>query len=136
MMIFKAPFPIGEYSIKLPSPSLNDIKRLTISQIAKRNLDHDIITYVKRNQFKQFNWQFLLSVVKMWELFYFMREYKEKKIQVIDHKDKILVGYFINAADSFTHERRGDFPSRIYDAGSNVTEELVSITVDFVGNYQ
>lgn len=136
-MIFQAPYPTAVYTIYLPNPSLNDIKRLTLTQDIKRNLNHEIITYIQRNTNRQFTWQFLLSLAKKWELYYFMREYNEKKMQVVDHRNRVLVGYVINA-NSFTHERRGDFRSNIYDnlSGSDqVTEELVSITVDFVGNF-
>lgn len=138
MMIFRGPYPLTVDTIILPSPSLNDIRRLTVDQIIKRNLDQNIITYVSRNISRQWNWQFILSVAKRWELYYFLREHKSQQIQAIDHKDKLIVGYFINGTDTFTDERRGNFRSKIYDnltGGDVTTEEVHSLTVDFVGNY-
>jgi len=138
-MILQAPYPKHEYVLHLPNPSLNNIRRLTMDMILKRNLSNEIITYVKRNQDKQFNWQFILSLAKMWELHYFLQEYAEQQILVVDHKDDVLLGYFINGSHTFTHERRGDFPTGIHvneEDGDVISEEITSITLDFVGRYQ
>lgn len=137
MMIFKAPYPDSTYILTLPSPSLNDVRRLTLDQEIRRNLNHEIITYIKRNNNKQYTWQFLVSVAKKWEAYYFMREYAEQKMQVITHKDKVLVGYLINGSHHYTAERRGDYPTGIHEYGSPgdiITEELWSVTIDFVGD--
>lgn len=136
MFIINAPYPIREYVLKLPNPSLNDVKKLTVEQIQKRNLNHEIITYVQRNINRQYTWQFLLSLAKKWELFYFMREYNSKQVQVINHFDKIIVGYFISSTPVLTTERKADFRSNMYNnlsGNDKFTEELVSITIDFVG---
>lgn len=136
-MIFQAPYPDSVYTLHLPNPSLNDSRRLMLTQDIKRNLNHHIITYIQRNTNRQFTWQFMLPLAKMWEMYYFMREYNEVKLQVIDHFDRILVGYIING-NTFTQERRGDFTSSINTGKTStqrVTEELVSITIDFVGNF-
>lgn len=137
-LIMKAPYPDSEYTLYLPSPTLNNVQRLTLAQDIKRNLNQEIITYIKRNTHKQFTWQILMSVAKRWECYYFLREYCEQKMQIVDHHDRVLVGYLINGAHTFTHERRANFPSTIYNDlvdGDQITEELVSISFDFVGDF-
>lgn len=136
MFIINAPYPQREYVLYLPNPSLNDVKKLTVEQIQKRNLNHEIITYVQRNTSKQYTWQFLLSLAKKWELFYFLRDYSSVQVQVINHFDKVIVGYLINPSPILTMERKADFRSNMYDnlsGGDKFTEELVSVTIDFVG---
>lgn len=136
MFVINAPYPQRVNTIYLPNPSLNDSKKLTVEQIQKRNLNHEIITYVKRNLSRQYTWQFLLSLSKKWELFYFLREHNDKQMQVVNHFDKLIVGYVMSSTPIFTHERKADFRSNMYDnlsGGDKFTEELVSITIDFVG---
>lgn len=137
-MIFRAPYPGMLYTLYTPNPELNDERQLTYQTFVKRTANNSLITYVAKNTLWQFNWQLSFSLAKMWEIYYFIREYGEGKIQVIDHRDKVIIGHFNTDTHDFTHERMNDFRSKLTDnlsGGETVIEELTTMQIVFTGEY-
>lgn len=126
------------YDLYTPNPELNDERQLTYQVFTKRTANNGLVTYVAKNTLRQWNWQLSFSLAKMWEIYYFIREYGEGKIQVIDHRDKVIVGYFTTDLHDFTHERMNDFTSALTNnlsPGETVIEELTTMQLTFVGEY-
>jgi hypothetical protein len=139
-MIFRAPHPVTVYDLYVPHPELNDVRKLTHEVFKKRTCSNALITYVSKHQLQMFTWQFSFSIAKMWEIYYFIREYGEKQMQVIDHKNRIIVGYLVTSVHDFTHERMNDYPNgalmQHYVGGDQIVEEMVTMQLDFIGDYK
>lgn len=137
-MIIQGPYPNVQYILYMPEPELGDARQSTLELAYFRNMSNDLITYIRRNNLKQYNWQFVLTLAKMWELYYFLREFGEHQLQIIDHNDRVMVGYLTSSEHDFTHESRGDMETALKDNlvdDDTLTEEIVTVDLTFLGRF-
>jgi hypothetical protein len=123
MFIIKAPHPIYQTSIIMPSPERGNSEALAAEVQILRSINGKQYVYKKDKQGRRiFQWSFILSRYKAIELRNFVKAYYSCAIKIIDHDSNIFIGYLQNNPFELGNgSRAGGFPG----------DETQRITLEF-----
>jgi len=131
MFRMEAPYPTLETLTVMPNPqfsdqegNLNTVSRLTA-------MDGTRYTYVKRRARCKMRWNFKLARNKALEVRAFFMSYFASQIRIVDHRNRVWLGYFTSNPFEFEAQSR---------AAPTITPmprgETVSIDIEFEGEEQ
>ncbi len=129
MLILQAPYPLLKATTCLPNPEFQDGEGLAAEAATCYTAAGTRYSYVKKKQArKKLTWQFVLTRDKGAELAAFLRLHYSSRIKVIDHNNRVWIGYFTEAPDWTTTARAAP--------GGILSGERQEITLQFEGTEQ
>lgn len=108
MFTLQAPHPCLQTTTLLPNPQFSDGENLQVAVMRKTAMDGTRYTYVKRKARRKLKWSFRLSRNKGLELRAFIYAYFASKIRVIDHLDRVWLGWFTSNPFEFDTTDRAE----------------------------
>lgn len=131
MFRMTAPYPASQTLTVMSNPQFSDQETNLNSVSRLIAMDGTRYTYVKRRTRRKLQWTFRLTRNKGLEVRAFFVAYFASQIKIVDHRNRIWVGYFTSNPFEFEAE------SRAYPAITPMPRgETISISIEFEGEEQ
>lgn len=91
--------------ITLPNPEFDDSEANTDTLTVYRSMSNQIYTYVKRQELRKLAYSFRMSRKKSLELRRFFDSERTNKIEIMNHKSEIWIGYLTTNPINYTAVR-------------------------------
>lgn len=131
MFRMSAPYPTLQTLTVIPNPQFSD-REGNLNTVSRATaMDGTRYTYVKRRTRRKMQWNFKLSRNKALEVRAFFMSYFASQIQIIDHRNRVWLGYFTSNPFEFESQSRAALAIPPMPRG-----ETVSIDIEFEGEEQ
>lgn len=127
MIQLSGPYPLIVTTIQLPNPQWGDSESVMAEVQSKRAMDGTLYTYIRNKGRRKLLLSFRLTRLKGLELRAFLKSYMSERLKLVDHLDRVWLGYLSNNPFEF------DTPERGTPGGGS---ELQNIELQFEGELQ
>ena len=126
--LIEAPYPKIKVTMILPNPRFDDFRAPQSDIIVKRSMLGRVITYVKSSTKEQLRLPFHVTRMKSLEIEEFFRVYYPAPLKITLYPNESNEAVYVGSlASPITRTAVGRHSS---------TEELISVTLDFIGEKQ
>ncbi len=107
-LVLIAPHEAPQVTSLLPSPNFGDSDDIEVEVEIKRSMDGTTRTYIKTSSDEELIYEFILSRMKMIEVFNFIQQFYTSNIRLINHKGETYVGKILNNPFEYATVRKGE----------------------------
>lgn len=126
--LIEAPYPKIKVTMILPNPEFEDFRAPQSDLTVKRSMLGRVITYVKSSPKEQLRLPFTVTRMKSLEIEEFFRVYYPALLKITLYPNQPTEAVYVGSLASPI--------SRTAIGRHSATEELISITLDFIGEKQ